>query len=256
MRVFQIVIAVGCWVGAMHGLACQMANQAGQSIAGAPTVDASESEPNVSQDIVVCGERYSIGAPVVLWSDPGGYDAYSTDRHFDSEPAPKGGPEPGSLRFDPGRVARDGSRRQLVDPDSLDLAALGAVVDQFVLHYDVCGSSRQCFKILHDHRGLSVHFMLDIDGTLYQTVDLREQCWHATKANTRSIGIEIAHIGGRPKAALNQLKPWYVWDEIGVRIQLPAWMGDGGVRTQGFIGRPRRGERLEGTHSRRLSIHV
>ena len=40
--------------------------------------------------------------------------------------------------------------------------------------------------------------MLDIDGTIYQTLDLKEAAWHATKANGRSIGIEIANIGAYP----------------------------------------------------------
>ena len=37
--------------------------------------------------------------------------------------------------------------------------------------------------------------MLDLDGTIYQTLDLKEGAWHATDANGRSIGIEIANIG-------------------------------------------------------------
>ena len=48
---------------------------------------------------------------------------------------------------------------------------LQQVVDQFVIHFDVCGTSRRCFEVLQDKRGLSVHFMLDIDGTIYQTLD-------------------------------------------------------------------------------------
>jgi N-acetyl-anhydromuramyl-L-alanine amidase AmpD len=72
------------------------------------------------------------------------------------------------------------------------------VVDLFVLHYDAAGSSRRCFEILQDERGLSVHFLLDVDGTIYQTLDLRDQAWHATKANPRSIGVEIANLGAFP----------------------------------------------------------
>ena len=63
------------------------------------------------------------------------------------------------------------------------LPQLQQVVDQFVLHYDVCGLSKICFNVLHDHRGLSIHFMVDIDGTIYQTLDLRERAYHATIAN-------------------------------------------------------------------------
>ena len=52
---------------------------------------------------------------------------------------------------------------------------------------------------LHDRRGLSVHFLLDVDGTLYQTLDLRERAWHAGESffrgrrccNDFSIGIEL-----------------------------------------------------------------
>jgi N-acetyl-anhydromuramyl-L-alanine amidase AmpD len=79
-----------------------------------------------------------------------------------------------------------------------DLPTLQKAVDQFVMHYDVCGTARQCFNILHDHRCLSVHFMLDVDGTIYQTLDLKERAWHATTSNSRSIGIEIANIGAYP----------------------------------------------------------
>ena len=79
-----------------------------------------------------------------------------------------------------------------------DLPLLQRVVDQFVIHFDVCGTSRQCFKVLQDMRGLSVHFMLDLDGTIYQTLDLKERAWHATSSNSRSVGIEIANIGAYP----------------------------------------------------------
>ncbi|MBL4771488.1 MAG: N-acetylmuramoyl-L-alanine amidase [Planctomycetes bacterium] len=198
------------------------------------------------EQIVICGQRFSIGAPVVLWTDPGGYNGYSTERHFKNKPKPKRSPAPGTLRYQPGRVSRDALETQLVEPHSRSVEELGEVVDQFVLHYDVCGASQSCFKILHDHRGLSVHFLLDVDGTLYQTMDLREQCWHATKANTRSIGVEIAHIGGRPKRSLEEMESWYVRDAKGLRIQYPSWLGDGGVRTQDFVGRPRRNYRVEG----------
>ena len=40
--------------------------------------------------------------------------------------------------------------------------------------------------------------MLDVDGTIYQSLDLKERAWHATNANSRSIGIEIANIGAYP----------------------------------------------------------
>ena len=149
-------------------------------------------------EILVCGRRHAIGTPVVTWLDPGGYDAANLDRRFPEE-APKDAP----ARVKPGFGERDRTRlpeglREKVGREGWDLEALQAVVDQFVIHYDEAGTARSCFRILHDERELGVHFLLDLDGTLYQTMDLREAAWHATKANKRSIGIEIANIGAHP----------------------------------------------------------
>src|SRR5262245_10065267 len=33
-------------------------------------------------EIVIAGQFFHTGAPVVLWMDPGGYDAYRTERRF------------------------------------------------------------------------------------------------------------------------------------------------------------------------------
>jgi len=187
--------------------------------------------------IVVAGERFSIGTPVVLWSDPGGYDAYAPAPFFEG-PARAGASQ--GLRYRPGRKRGD---EDVPQPTRAEVAEL---VDQFVLHFDVCGVSRQCFKVLHDIRGLSVHFMLDIDGTIYQTLDLRDTAWHARQANARSVGIEIANIGAYPPGERSALDSWYVRDDEGWRIELPANLSDGGVRTVGFTGRPARPTRVEG----------
>jgi N-acetyl-anhydromuramyl-L-alanine amidase AmpD len=92
-------------------------------------------------------------------------------------------------------------------------------------------------------RGLSVHFMLDIDGTIYQTLDVKERAWHAGTANDRSVGIEIANIGAYP--AGSEVPPalarWYDTTGGTPRIRIPTEMGDAGVRTPGFVGRPARG---------------
>lgn len=210
-----------------------------------------------TDEILVCGKRYSIGAPVVLWTDPGGYDAYSTELHFPDEP-PQEAPE--GLRYQPGRKAYlpDGT----LDPRATSLLGtqrcfeeLVDVLDQFVLHYDVCGTSRQCFKILHDRRKLSVHFMLDVDGTLYQTLDLSDTAWHARQANPRSVGIEIANIGAYP-IGNTTLDEWYEWDEIGPRLTLPEWMKESGIRTPDFVARPARRERIVGdVHARTYEMY-
>jgi len=200
--------------------------------------------PPAGDQIVVCGKRYSTGTRVVLWTDPPRYDASSTQLHFDADRS--GLVADGKLRYQPGRVTGDGT--VLVEPGSGDVAVVQEVVDQFVLHYDACGLSSTCFKVLHDIRGLSVHFMLDIDGTIYQTMDLRDQGWHATKANARSIGIEIANIGSysRTSDGYKNLDEWYEEDANGTRIRVPRWKKEPGIRTRGFIGRPARNEPVAG----------
>jgi N-acetylmuramoyl-L-alanine amidase len=110
--------------------------------------------------------------------------------------------------------------------------------------------------VLHDVRNLSVHFMLDIDGTIYQTLDVKERAWHAAASNDRSVGIEIANIGAYPPRAEglpDMLARWYGQDEGGTVITIPQNLGDGGVRTPGFVGRPARDEPVVGKiHGQRL----
>src|SRR5688572_33175352 len=38
--------------------------------------------PRKGDEIMVAGQLFHTGAPVVLWTDPGGYDAYRTERRF------------------------------------------------------------------------------------------------------------------------------------------------------------------------------
>src|SRR6185503_14558055 len=109
----------------------------------------------------------------------------------------------------PGRKERGDNGEVFIEPGSDDLERLREVVDQFVLHYDVAGTSGRCFQVLQDARGLSVHFLLDVDGTIYQTLDLRDEAWHATKANPRSIGIEIANLGAYPPGKAKPLDDAY-----------------------------------------------
>lgn len=64
----------------------------------------------------------------------------------------------------------------------------------FVCHWDVCLSSQSCYKVL-ENRGLSVHFLIDNDGTIYQTMDMNDVAYHAGSRtwNNKSIGVEISN---------------------------------------------------------------
>lgn len=200
-------------------------------------------------EIMAAGRLFHTGAPVVLWTDPGGYDAYRVHRRFvRADDTATAHELDGKPRFGVRRSAGDEDR--LPDRRSGDwtLEELRGVVDQFVLHYDVSGTSRTCFRVLQDSRGLSVHFLLDVDGIIYQTLDLEERAWHATKANDRSIGIEIANIGAYSIEDPATLDEWYTTRDDGtVVMTLPERFGDGGIRTPGFVASPDRPERVRGT---------
>ncbi len=140
------------------------------------------------EEIMVGGQLFRTGTKVVLWTDPGGHNAYPTG-HFEQRP---GGPQ--------------------------DRGALQPIVTQVILHYDVAGTSKRCFEVLEKRR-LSAHFLLDLDGTVYQTLDLKERAWHAGKANDRSVGIEISNIGAYPDMSV--LDKWYTRDAAGTRVALP-----------------------------------
>jgi N-acetylmuramoyl-L-alanine amidase len=198
--------------------------------------------PRAGDEIVVCGQLFHTGAPVVLWMDPGGYDAYRAECHFKPDQEKPSKPVSDSpVRYGSFRRHLPEGVAQEVREQGWDLPLLQQYVDQFVLHYDVCGTSRRCFEVLQDMRGLSVHFMLDLDGTIYQTLDLKERAWHAGTANDRSVGVEIANIGAY--ADLTTLNKWYGHDDSGrAYVTFPESFGPTGVRTPGFVAYPAGGE--------------
>ena len=56
-----------------------------------------------------------------------------------------------------------------------------------------------CFSVLQNERGLSVHFLIDNDGTIYQTIDLALMAYHASEWNIDSIGVELCNRGDAKK---------------------------------------------------------
>jgi hypothetical protein len=85
----------------------------------------------------------------------------------------------------------------------------------FVNHWDVCLSSSICQKVL-DNRGLSVHFLIDNDGTIYQTCDIQHITFHAGNTNKFAIGVEIAN------AYYPKYQSWYTKNGFPER---PMWEG-------------------------------
>ena len=130
-------------------------------------------------EIVVCGQLYHTTTPVVLWTDPGGYDAYRLERRFvpldqAQHASPERRRQAAGQPLQPAAKGLTEEEIERVRGGGWDLPLLRKAVDQFVIHFDARGTSRRCFEVLHDLRGLSVHFMLDLDGTIYQTLDVKE----------------------------------------------------------------------------------
>jgi N-acetylmuramoyl-L-alanine amidase len=197
-------------------------------------------QPNTAQagdEIIVCGQRYHTGVPIVLWTDQGGYNFHATTAQVGTPEERK----PQRVRMSPltdeqiAYVKKWGWTPELLKQN----------VDQFVIHYSVDPTSRDTFNTLVK-RHLSVQFMLDLDGTIYQTMDAQEEAPHATKANGRSVGIEIANLGARNASDLAQLNEWYKKDNGQTVIKIPADQNGGGIRTANFVGHPARPDMIKG----------
>jgi|2_EtaG_2_1085320.scaffolds.fasta_scaffold06797_4 peptidoglycan hydrolase-like protein with peptidoglycan-binding domain len=90
----------------------------------------------------------------------------------------------------------------------------------FVNHWDVCLSSTSCQRVL-DRRGASVHFLIDNDGTIYQTLDMQHGAWHAgsERVNRASVGVEISN------AYYTKYQNWYEKNGFGERpLVKDAWV--------------------------------
>lgn len=215
---------------------------------------AGKPEPRTGDEIVAAGQFFHTGTRVVLWMDPGGYDAYRVERRFapykesdwdTSHAEVKSLTSPN--RYSMRRSTLTTNEIEQVRGGGWDLPRLQNVVDQFVLHFDNAGFSRNCFKVLQDNRDLSVHFMLDVDGTIYQTLDLKERAWHATTSNDRSVGVEIANIGAYPPDAHKPLDEWYHTNNAGrVCLTIPDRFGNPAFHTPHFIGHPAHASPLSG----------
>jgi N-acetylmuramoyl-L-alanine amidase len=139
--------------------------------------------------IIVCGKRYDVGHKVVTFDDDGGYSAYVPHRTDKIDQIYALDPAPGLSQ----RATRYRLRRFM--GQSTRMRHLRGVVRQIVVHLDGCRDARMCYSVLHNQRGLSVHFMVDNDGTIYQCLDLLHCAYHAGGVNEISVGIELQNRG-------------------------------------------------------------
>lgn len=211
-------------------------------------------ESRKGDEIVAAGQFFHTGTRVVLWMDPGGYDAYRVQRRF--APFAESGWDishaTNKYLTSPNRYGMriaglSTNEIEQIRGGGWSLPQLQKVVDQFVIHFDVAGTSRRCFATLQDARDLSVHFMCDVDGTIYQTLDLKEAAWHATISNNRSVGVEIANIGAYPLDDTNRVAQWYKKDPNGgTDLVIADNFGAAGILTPVFAGHPARPDPIYG----------
>jgi len=146
--------------------------------------------------IYIAGVGFDVDAKVVRWDEGPRFDGHAPRCINPSHPCPGGGVNPFSPYMGKPRVARIAKRPALRRlGDSPTLSAAQAVIRQFIVHHDGCPSAASCFNVLHNERGLSCHFLLDNDGTIYQTVDLAFMAFHAAGFNAGSVGVEMCNRG-------------------------------------------------------------
>jgi N-acetylmuramoyl-L-alanine amidase len=157
-----------------------------------------------SGELIVAGTRFAADAPLVNWTEGPRWDATSerctvteTDPHPPCTVDTAGNDVPYGKLPDGPYTRRYGVRPALrgygwrLPP----LSSVQAVIRQFVIHHDGCGSSDMCFSVAQNERGLSVHFLIDNDGTIFQTLDLAWMAYHASEWNPASIGVELCNRG-------------------------------------------------------------
>lgn len=144
--------------------------------------------------MIVCGKPVPVEWKLYNFRDHPDFDATRLSCYLDQNERPTAQVLPfrpaEGIGQSPARFAARGLMH-----GGKELERLQHIVHQVVMHHDGLFSASQCFHVLHDERGLSTHFIVDNDGTIYQTLDLLHLGYHASGVNGVSIGIEICNRG-------------------------------------------------------------
>lgn len=147
--------------------------------------------------VFVAGKPFDCDAKVVTWHESG-WDS-SAERCVLEPGRCAGGVSAYSEKAINRRPNRFWYRPGLPHNKHPDLKAVQKIVRMFTIHHDGCPDARTCFKVLHDERGISCHFIIDNDGTIYQTLDLGLMGFQAAGFNPHSIGVELCNRGDAKK---------------------------------------------------------
>ncbi|MCW5808099.1 MAG: N-acetylmuramoyl-L-alanine amidase [Deltaproteobacteria bacterium] len=158
-------------------------------------------------NLIIGGRTFNVNAPVVNWHE-NGWDATSafcmSTKTDPKPPCEYSSSPPGNFpyglmplgRYLPRYATRPALRTTAFNNGfNPSYEAARAVIKKFVIHFDGCATADMCWSVLQNERGLSVHFLLDNDGTIYQTLDLALMGFHASEFNGDSIGVELCSRG-------------------------------------------------------------
>ena len=191
----------------------------------------------MGRNIYVAGYAFPIEWPTLAWFEEGGYNSHLLFCNGGPNPAPGGSYTPVPVcvpappfgagivphNLKPGiaphdfRFRRRRTMGSLGNPPAINgeykggwgkeaLRAAQATVRQFCIHHDGCLDAQMTYHVLHNERGLSVHFILQNDGLIFQTLDLAVAGFQCKSLNETSIGIEMNNRGDidRPGAAVKK----------------------------------------------------
>jgi N-acetylmuramoyl-L-alanine amidase len=165
-------------------------------------------------NLIIGGTRFNINVPIINWTEYPYWDATSElCKPTKTEPnAPSRctlSPNGGHIPYQMPKGYSEYTRRYFTRPalrstkwkNGMDAPyeAVKSVIKKFVIHHDGCSSADMCWNVLQNERGLSCHFLIDNDGTVYQTIDLALMAYHASDWNVDSIGVELCNRGDAKK---------------------------------------------------------
>ena len=149
--------------------------------------------------LFVCGKPFDCDARVVTWHETG------WDHTKQACVLPENvGRCPGGVKAYGEKALNTGANRFWYRPGlghtmTPDLRAVQSMVRMFTVHHDGCPNAKTTFSVLHDERGISVHFIIDNDGTIYQNLDLGLMGFQAAGFNPWSVGVELCNRGDAKK---------------------------------------------------------
>jgi len=124
--------------------------------------------------IIIAGRSHPLpsGVRSITFEDPGGYNFYRDSK--------SSGDITRKLVYD----------RRLKGATVKTLEQLQQKVKNIVFHSDCTETAAICYRVLVN-RGLSTHFLIDWDGTIYQAADVLHKAIHGGEVNATSIGIDV-----------------------------------------------------------------